>query len=379
MGYKYKYFRKGIPKQYQEQLGLTEFKLSLKDIDSKHQTLIKARLDVEFDNVYKNIEQFNKDRLVEVMKLVYNKTLLDLYGIGTDIVDKYLLNKSKELPTYSLKDGIELFKVYNTKDKQLSPTTLKNHSIYAKRLTRYLGEDKDVTKITQEELERFKNSLTLTNNSWNNNLAYYTGLFNFLIKKQKLKDNLFKTLDRAATTDSTKEEFTTQDLKQLFQNVEDKDVELSMMIELYTGMRIDEVAKLSKSNIINYDTINIDYLKDTRTKKHNRQIPIHPVLSKYLKEHLPLINSDKLFTTNHLGDKVNRYIRKQLNDKNKSSHSFRRNFRVALQLSYPDREKYINVLTAHSNSKSIGFHLYGRNQANWDVLVEMIESIDYKI
>ena len=88
MAYKYKYFRKVIPEQYREQLGLREFKLSLKDIEPKYQTLVKAIFEVEFDNIFKRVSEFNHITLKEYMELIYYKTLLDLYNIksGFNIV-----------------------------------------------------------------------------------------------------------------------------------------------------------------------------------------------------------------------------------------------------------------------------------------------------
>jgi integrase len=387
MAYKYIYYRKGIPSKYQEQLGITEFKMSLKDINKKQENLVKALLEVEFDNIFKNVEKFNETKLREYLKLVYYKAILELYNVKHNYLDIYFNVKDNEVEEFTLKEIIELFYNYHTASKNTSIKTLKNHKIFAKKLTNYFGLDKNINTLTNDELIAFKNSLSIGAGSWNNHLAFYNGMFDYAVKKQKIKENLFKLLDKSDTTNSTKEEFKKEEVEDIINSITKNkinkygDVKLATMIQAFTGMRIEEVALLKVENIVDFEIINIDYLTDTKTKKHNRQIPIHPTLAKYLKQYLKGRTSEKLFNLKPqaLGVKVNKHIQTIVTNKNKTSHSFRRSFRVHMQLKYPNMETYINTLVAHSNSSNIGFSLYGRNKTDWNKMIDMVNSLDYNI
>ena len=92
--YKYSYYRKTIKEEHKAILGLTEFKLSLKDINKKHQNVVKAVFEIEIDKVYNNIQNFNKEKFKEYMELVYHKTLSDLYNINNSLLLEPLANST---------------------------------------------------------------------------------------------------------------------------------------------------------------------------------------------------------------------------------------------------------------------------------------------
>lgn len=56
-----------------------------------------------------------------------------------------------------------------------------------------------------------------------------------------------------------------------------------------------------------------------------------------------------------------------------------KNFRLHMLLEHHELETYTNVLTTHTNKKSIRFSLYGINKAKWSTLVEMANSLNYSI
>tara|TARA_B100001063_G_scaffold218151_1_gene221298 strand:- start:77 stop:1225 length:1149 start_codon:yes stop_codon:yes gene_type:complete len=381
--YKYKYYRKAIPKKFQAKLGLTEYKLSLKDISNKHYNYVKSLYEVEFDKVFGKIGEFDKETLKEYMELKYHETVLDLYGVKSDLIDKFLEYKANEVQEYVIEDAIEYYKNYAI-DKKLNEATLSNHVKFSNKLKKYFNSDRDINNIDMTEIESFFKHVSenLGAGSINNHLSYYNSFFNYLVKKKKIIENHFSTIDKEQEEVSNRESFSKKEISKLLTSAKDKEIEMALMIQSFTGMRIGEVALIKKKNIINYDTIRIDYLKDTRTKKHNRDIPIHPFLAKYLKQHIEnLDQNDKLFSISlgTLGKNVNHFIKLTLKGSNKTSHCFRYSFREHMQLLYPDRDTYTNVLTAHSNKKNIGFHIYGRNKANWEELILMVNSLSWKI
>lgn len=375
--YKYKYYRKAIPAQYQEQLGLTEFKITLKDISKKHENLIKSKFEIEFENVFRNIEDFDKDKLKKFMKLVYHHTIYELYGKKHNYIDKFFSVESKK--KLILKE--ELSNYLEFKKDKVGEKTFKNYGFYVNELYKYFGEDIYLNNITFDDVDKFCKNVTLSISTFKNYIAFYNAFFIHLIDRKKIEENPFKLVK---LEDNIHEE--TREIDKAFEKEEIEnllsskkgEIKLAMMIQAYTGMRIGEVALLKKKNLINFEVIKIDYMKDTRTKKHNRDIPIHPKLKAYLEDKLKYFNeNDNLFKKpDSLGTKINYHINLQFKDK--SSHSFRYSFRQHMQYNFPDREKYINVLTAHSNSKDIGFYRYGKNKTNWDILVDMINSIDWE-
>lgn len=381
MAYKYKYYRKVIPLQYREQFGTTEYKLSLKDISSKHQNLIKSLFEVEFDKIFNRANEFNKSKLKEYLELVYHKAILDLYGLKSDLLNKYIDIKNNELESYNIKEAIDLFYKHHTTNKKTSSGTLKNHKIYSNKLITFFGSDRDINTIQDNELENFKDSLKLGDGSWNNHLAFFKGLFDYLVSKKKIQNNIFVILETKEIEDKEKEPFSKYEVEKIIKSSKNNDVKIATMIQAYTGMRIGEVGPLKKKHIINLDTINIDYLKDTKTKKHNRQIPIHPTLSKFLKEHLKnLKDEDSLFTiaSKGLGAKVNLYIQ-EITKTNKTSHAFRYSFIEHLNYHFQEYSNYIKVLSAHTIKNDMNFNKYNRGQTNWNILKKMINSINYNI
>lgn len=373
--YKYKYYRKAIPAQYQKQLGLTEFKITLKDISKKHENLIKSKFEIEFENVFRNIEDFDKDKLKKFMKLVYHHTIYELYGKKHNYLERFFNIESKK--KLILKE--ELTKYLEFKKDGVEKSTFSNYNYYVNELCSYFGEESYLNDISFDDVDKFCKNVTLSNSTFKNYISFYNAFFTHLLDRKKIEDNPFRLVkidDKIQeTNDEVEKAFEKEEIED-FLSSKKGEVELAMMIQAYTGMRIGEVSLLKKKNLLNFDVIKIDYIKDTRTKRHQRDIPIHPKLKEYLKDKLKSLEpDDNLFKKpDSLGTKVNYHI--NLKFKDKSSHSFRYSFRQHMQYNFPDREKYINVLTAHSNSKDIGFYKYGKNKTNWDVMVEMINSID---
>ena len=407
--YKYSYYRKTIKEEHKAILGLTEFKLSLKDIHKKHQNVVKSIFEIEIDKVYNNIQSFNKEKFKEYMELVYHKTLSDLYNINNSLLlDKYLNIKNNEKPDYAL---IELFRIcedHEKIDENFKEATLKNNKRYRQKLLDFLPQDITYNQITVKQVEEFKKAnLEVSAGYWNNILAQINKSFSYLLEKKKLIDeNKFLTLDTREDEIIDKEDFEKEEIENIINNCNQKELKMAMIIQSFTGMRIGEIVPLKYKNLKDLECLNINYLEDTKTKKHNRLIPIHKTLKreliKYFEENNIKNDNDNLFKMKKLNDNVNKQIKKQINiinekiindeDKRayKTSHKFRYKFIQELNHHHQELANYITVLCGHttsedgkyhkkSNSNNINFDLYNKGKANWDTLVKMIHCFDFDI
>jgi integrase len=179
---------------------------------------------------------------------------------------------------------------------------------------------------------------------------------------------------------------------------------MAMLIQSFTGMRIGEIVPLKYKNLKDLECLNINYLEDTKTKKHNRLIPIHKTLKreliKYFEENNIRNDDDNLFKMKKLNNNVNKQIKKQIDIINKkittkedkraykTSHKFRYKFIQELNHHHQELANYITVLCGHTSdadgkyhkkSNNINFDLYNKGKANWDVLVKMIHCFDFDI
>lgn len=414
--YKYSYYRKTIKEEHKAILGLTEFKLSLKDINKKHQNVVKAVFEIEIDKVYNNIQNFNKEKFKEYMELVYHKTLSDLYNINNSLLlDKYLNIKNNEKPDYALAELFKICEDHEKIDKNFKKATLQNNKRYRQKLLDFLPQDITYNQITVKQVEEFKKAnLEVTAGYWNNILAQLNKSFNYLVEKKKLIDkNKFSSLDTREDEIIDKEDFEKEEIENIINNCHQKEIKMAMIIQSFTGMRMGEIAPLEYKNLKDLECLNINYLKDTKTKKHNRLIPIHTTLkrelSKYFEENNIKNDDDKLFKMKKLNDNVNKQIKKQIDIINekiindnlnkqiinqeakrayKTSHKFRYKFVQELNHHHQDLANYITVLCGHTTDKdgkyhkksnNINFDLYNKGKANWDVLVKMIHCFDFDI
>ncbi len=414
--YKYSYYRKTIKEEHKAILGLTEFKLSLKDINKKHQNVVKAVFEIEIDKVYNNIQNFNKEKFKEYMELVYHKTLSDLYNINNSLLlDKYLNIKNNEKPDYALAELFKICEDHEKIDKNFKEATLQNNKRYRQKLLDFLPQDITYNQITVKQVEEFKKAnLEVTAGYWNNILAQLNKSFNYLVEKKKLIDkNKFSSLDTREDEIIDKEDFEKEEIENIINNCHQKEIKMAMIIQSFTGMRMGEIAPLEYKNLKDLECLNINYLKDTKTKKHNRLIPIHTTLkrelSKYFEENNIKNDDDKLFKMKKLNDNVNKQIKKQIDIINekiindnlnkqiinqeakrayKTSHKFRYKFVQELNHHHQDLANYITVLCGHTTDKdgkyhkksnNINFDLYNKGKANWDVLVKMIHCFDFDI
>ena len=127
------------------------------------------------------------------------------------------------------------------------------------------------------------------------NYGFVRQYFKYLKRMQAIpqdKPNPFENLDfkqqKKNTATSTKRiAFKTAEVKKLMKAAVDRgDVQLAQLIELaaYTGARIEELSSLKVSDIVKVDGVNCLNIRDAKTEAGNREVPIHPSITKLIKQ-----------------------------------------------------------------------------------------------
>lgn len=127
------------------------------------------------------------------------------------------------------------------------------------------------------------------------NYGFVRQYFKYLKRMQALpqdKSNPFEDLDfkqpkKKANTNSKRVAYKAIEVKKLIKASEDKeDIQLAQLIQLaaYTGARIEELCSLTVSDVIKVDGVNCLNIRDAKTEAGNRQVPIHPSITKLIKQ-----------------------------------------------------------------------------------------------
>jgi integrase len=261
-----KEFIRRIPEEYQTRLELTRFKISL--IKCKNKTQIdKAKMFLYFqsDKIFENVKNYDKEKAKQFLK----SSLLE-YLLNSDIQNvKSLSNKvqdnihkiniidimNDEMEKRKLKFAAELKEkekigvdISIKKDKTYDAyLTIKNHLSSFKSIL-----NKDYKDITSDDFEEFKYFLLEKDIGLSSIISYYKylkGIFNRLIKSQKITFNpVFIPTKESLEKDKTI--FFYNEVTTILSNLQDEE-NLLFKTLLYTGMRMDELSSIKKKNIKN--------------------------------------------------------------------------------------------------------------------------------
>jgi len=379
---KYEYYRKVLnPKQKTMLGGLNEFKVGIHKVENRHKDLIKSYLNIAFNEVLENINEFDRDSALSYLKYSYDMALIKLYGLE---VPRFRdLNLKKKIDTTTLKEAVKLF-VKRKEFKNASAGTLKNYKSHTKSSFLFFEENEDIDNITTQtayEYQEFlKNEVKLGNSAINNKTAFLSGVYKELIRLGKIERNPF-SMEYMEVDESDKEALSDSDIKKLLDNTNDKDLKLCLMLGAYSGFRIGEIFELQIENINLTENFIESKLKDTNTKKHTRTNPIHPVVKEILIEvvgnrkrgRLVFKDSKNAISSIQSGT-IGKYIKKILKNKNKTFHSTRSSFAQKIE---NFNLKDIKILMGHKQ-KDITVKSYLKSNVNWNRKVEMINQIEYK-
>jgi len=378
---KYEYYRKVLNPEQKALLGdLNEFKVGIHKIENKHKDLIKSYLNIAFNEVLVNINEFDRDSATAYIKYSYDKALVTLYKLKVPNFRE--LNLKKKVDTTTLKEAIELF-IKRKEFKKMSKGTLKNYKSHTLSTFLFFKENEDIDNITTQEAYKYqeflKDEVKLGNSAINNKTAFLSGVYKELIRLNKAEKNPFK-IEYMEVEESDKEAFRDNDIKKLLDNSNDKDFQLCLNLGIYSGFRIGEIFRLQIENINLKENLIESKLKDTKTKKHTRTIPIHPLLKPLLIEIIGnrksgrLVYNDSKNAITSIQSEIGRYVKKTLKNDNKTFHSTRSSFAQKIE-TYGLKD--IKILMGHKQ-KDITVKSYLKSNVNWNRKVEMINQINYK-
>lgn len=375
----YIYFRKVLSKEIRMKLdGLTEFKISLTQVETEHIEVMKSYLHIASNKILINLDDFDKNSAVEYLKISYHKALLDLYGL--EVPDYKNLSLKKQSDILTLEKAINRYIEHKT--GRIENSTLENYEIFKNHLYNYFNKDTDIETITAVKVEDYQNylkKLGKSNGTINNIISFPKGAFKYLMGLKLASYNAFSSA-KDLEVESNKEALTNLDIKKVLTKNSNKTINLMLKLGLYAGFRIGEVWELQVESIDIKNGFIHSKMKDTKTKKHTRIIPIHSDLIEDLKEAIKDRTNGRLIHFNGekrasktLNELVNKYVKKTTGTKLKTFHATRHSFSKQIE---DYNLKDIKILLGHKAS-DITTKSYLKSDTNWAKKVEMINQIDY--
>jgi integrase len=279
---------------------------------------------------------------------------------------------------------------------------------YSKDAKLFVDQFNTIEKVTSNSLDAWVLVLLdkgMTKNTLNNRVI--KGIRNFwtyLKDRKKITKEQFNLIleatvkeksTKAAKSGGGREAFTPTEVAKVLDSISNEDFHLQavLSIGMYSGMRIEEICSLKARDIVDIEDIECISIKDAKTAKGNRKVPIHSNL-------LPLIdllleaargNAEEMpkdaylisgLTLNKYGDRSNavgkRFGRLKTSlgfDSKKVFHSVRHC--VVTQLDRAGyRETAIADLVGHENASQTSRYSEGQELKE---LKRMIESIKYPL
>ncbi|WP_404319044.1 tyrosine-type recombinase/integrase [Malaciobacter canalis] len=267
-------------------------------------------------------------------------------------------------------------------NKVLKDASYKAYANTFNKLKRYF-DNENIVNISYERFKSFRNYLRneekLSNRSVNGHMNYLAMFLDFAKEDLKIIEiNEAKRISSLKEEKIEKENFTKEDIKNIFDyNFSDYHKNISKILA-HSGMRISELYNLTKEDI-KKDENNIYFfnLDEAKTENGNRKIPIHKdILEMVLNTNFPISSK----SINAFNKEMLRQLYKVV-DKNssKSIHTFRANFISECINNFPDRINIIQEINGHSQgTKSITIDRYAKG-FNMKLKKEIVDSVSYII
>jgi len=235
------------------------------------------------------------------------------------------------------------------------------------------------------KLKNIENYNVLNTKTINNHMSNYSKFFDYLIYEEILTENPLKNIKSLKEEESEKIEYSNEDLDKIFNSKMEK-VYLNMCkFTIFTGLRLEEVLSIKKEDIQD-NFIHVVTLDDTNNKKHKRIIPVHENilnLIEYQRKHSKFkylfFDYEKKNEVKNAGKRTNNRLKKIIDDKDKSFHSFRKNFSQEIELNTNSDEKTKKYLMGHSFKNDITHTVYNKNKINIQKLVDCINQITFTL
>jgi integrase len=277
---------------------------------------------------------------------------------------------------------------------------------YTKDAKLFVDQFVSLEKVTSNSIDAWTLVLLdkgMTKNTLNNRVI--KGIRNFWTylkdRKKITKEQFSLILDatvkekntKAAKSSGGREAFTPSEVAKVLNAISKEDTQLQavLSIGMFTGMRIEEICSLKASDVLEMEDIECFNIKDAKTAKGNRKVPIHSNLLPLIDTLLEAARGDAKeipkdahlisgLTLNKYGDRSNavgkRFGRLKTSlgfDSKKVFHSVRHC--VVTQLDRAGyRETAIADLVGHENASQTSRYSEGQEVKE---LKKMVESIKY--
>ncbi len=236
---------------------------------------------------------------------------------------------------------------------KVSAATYRAYASTFKKLIEYFSK-KEISNISIENYEDFRDFLAkkhnLKNKTINNHITYTNKFLKFAVSRKLIKENNLEGIESLKEEDVDKENFTDEDIKNIFAYEYEQNIKDYFLIAAYSGMRSGEIHQLTNDDIIKEKDIYIFDVKDSKTKAGLRKVPIHQdILERVLKMNFPILkNKTKDAAQKVLNRRLYQVIDK---DSTKSFHTFRAKFIEKAVNAHPDKIAVVQEVVGHAKNE----------------------------
>lgn len=344
--------------------------------------------DYEYIFEYENAEQF-RDYLSQIREL--HKEMVAINPPTTvqkaSQIDFELEQASREdsiNSDFMTFEDLELkFIAQKRKMDKVSASTYKAYASTFNKLKAYFG-DTYVYTATIEDYEEFRDYLreehNLKNKTINNHIAYVNLFLTYAVDYKLIRVNNVKVLENFKEDSTTKENFTDEDIKNIFAYDYEQNYKDIFTIASHTGMRVSEIINLTQECVKQDQKSGIYYfdILQSKTKAGIRKVPIHKnILDDVLNRmKFPLLDEER---SNNASQKaILRQLYKVIpKESTKSFHTFRGTFISKCLNNFPEKLLIIQEIVGHSKTKgSLTIDTYAKG---FDISLkkEIVDSVFY--
>ena len=245
-------------------------------------------------------------------------------------------------------------------------------------LPTYFLRGKKWRKVTIQEIkDNWENSdyEVLNNVTINKHINNHKDFFRWLATRDiKYKTNLSELNPLKESDEVKRIEYSSANLKQIFNSDLTEDSRDFFNIALHTGLRPSEICNI-KIEHVEKNCINIF---DGKTENAVRTIPLHTNIKKMVNNRVKVSKNGYLIyngNINAVGKKLNKILNQIIEGDDKSLYSFRKNFSQAMEETQVGEEKYKNYLLGHSFKKDTRHKHYNLGKVNMTKLKEIIDNL----
>jgi integrase len=349
---------------------------------------------------------------LEVIRMAYRQRAGDYVQPRDPLFGRWPPQRGPERNPTSprLSEVAEAFVRAKERDEGWTPLTKANHEPKLKRFIEILG-DKPIDKVTRDDIRGWRDELSkgqgLAASTIAQDFKVIGGMFTWAKREGKATIDSPLTRLSPKRSEGRRKAFQPEDLKRLFHSplytghsqrnmrtqpgrflVEDHKYWFPP-IALFSGLRVEEIAKLKVCDVRQIDGVWCFDVYDTKTQAGNRRVPVHPWLSalgflNYVKaqeqERLwPKLRAGSSGKFSHYFSQWWTEFRRNvgLGDEGLVFHSFRHTFASALQSAMVPRDM-IALLMGHED-ENFTTRVYGGKLVTTQHLLELIEGVDFGV